>query len=278
MKKAKRSTQLHLIMLSLWMAATSIGYAQDTLWIFTFPSDSNVSVTVHSSVTSYSGGYTYNYSLTSATSSEQNVEGFFIDHGSSIDSIASPNQWLGEPSGLPSEISHSIMWGSLDSLADIFPGVQLGGFKITSSGLPSVYRFYAKGFSETPILDGEPDSLIGGDVFENSFKGLTIAPKDPPLPFNSLAFLDTIKTNINQSRTLGWITDDPTANKYTAFIDSARYDLLANRHGVTKSKLDLVLQNVDTDSGNTLSSEAYALLRFNTEYVLKKLREYHKEH
>lgn len=47
-----------------------------------------------------------------------------------------------------------------------------------------------------------------------------------------------------------------------------------NHRAISKAKLDSVLINVAADSNTTLSSEAYALLRFNTEYVLKDLREY----
>jgi hypothetical protein len=165
------------------------------------------------------------------------------------------------------------MWGSLDSLADIFPGGQLNGYNITSAGLPSIYTFYVRGHRDVPTLEGEPDSVIGADVFENSFKGRTTAPKDSPTPFNGLNFLDTIKSYINQSRSLGWITNQITANKYTSLIDSARSSLQANNRGVTEARLDEVLVNVRLDSASTLTSEAYALLRFNTEYVLQKLRE-----
>jgi hypothetical protein len=266
-----RSIKALILSLLLWMAVSTPAYAQDTLWIFTFPSDSNVSVTVHCIVSPISGGYSYNYSLISSASSEQSVEGFFIDHGSSILSIGSPAQWLGDRSGLPSEISYSIMWGSRDSLADIFPGGQLEGFNITSPGIPSIYRFYAKGYSPTPILEGEPDSLVGADVFENSFKGRSIAPKDPLAPFNSLAFLDTLLSYTTQSRSLGWIKDQPTADKYLQYFSSARAKLVQGDSVGARTPLQQVLRDVDIDSTANLTSEAYALLRYNTEYLLSQL-------
>ncbi len=243
--------------------------AQDTLWIWEYPSAANVSVTVRCDVNLLMGRYAYRYSLVSAPTSEQSVEGFFVDHNSTIDSVGSPNQWLGSP-----EEGSVVMWGAGTETDRIQPGGQLQGYSIGSPGIPSIFQFYVAGYVPIPSFDEiTPDSVIGNDVFENSFKGRTVAPKDPPTPFNGLNILDTIKSHINQSRTLGWITTQQTADKYIRLIDSARSNLQANNRGVTKAKLDSVLLNANADSSSTLTSEAYALLRFNAEYVLQRLRQ-----
>jgi len=275
MCKAKKqlrylSIQSTILTSFLWVTATITAYAQDSLRIFTFPSFANVSVTVRCNVNPLLGRYAYRYSLTSAVSSEQDVDDFLVDHKSIVDSISSPSMWLSGPFGE----SNTIFWGARRAEVRISPGGQLQGFNITSPGIPSIYQFYAIGYSVVPTPEWEPDSVVGNDV-DNSFKGRTIAPRTPPTPFNSLTFLDTIKSYINQSRTFGWITNQATADKYTALVDSAQANLSANpsRRGITKSKLDSVLVNVNVDSSTTLTSEAYALIRFNTEYVLQKLRE-----
>ncbi len=274
MDKTDKQPVVHRIiftisMVFLWLSIRTTAHPQDSLYVYVFPSDSNVSVTAHCNVISSSGKYTYRYSPTSASSSEQDVESFYVDHNSTIDSVGSPNLWLGGP-----EEGNVVMWDARRAEVRIRPGAQLQGFSITSPGIPSIFRFYARGYSVAPTPEGEPDSVVGNNVFENSFKGKTIAPADPPSPFNGLTFLDTIKSYISESRTLGWITNDPTANKYMRLIDTARAHLQANNRGVTKAKLDSVLVNVypDTAAG-VISSEAYALLRFNTEYLLRKLRE-----
>jgi hypothetical protein len=250
----------------LWIAVTTAGRAQDSVYIYVFPSDSNVSVAAHCNVISLSGRYTYRYSPTSASSSEQDVEGFYVDHNSSIDSVGSPNLWMGG-----GEEGNIVMWDARRAEVRIPPGGHLQGFSITTYGIPSILRFYARGQSVAPTPQGEPDSVVGNDVFQNSYKGKTVAPKDPPTPFTALSFLDTIKSYINQSRTLGWITSQITADKYARLIDSARSKLQSNEIALTRAKLDTVLMNVYTDSSAHLTSEAYALLRFNTEYLLSKL-------
>jgi len=109
-----------------------------------------------------------------------------------------------------------------------------------------------------------------------NYNGWTLGPASIDSPFVAINFLDTIKSYVNESLTLNWITTQATANKYTALIDSAKTNLAATptRRGTAKAKLDSVIVNVYPDSAaGLLTSEAYALLRFNTEYVLTKLRE-----
>jgi hypothetical protein len=70
---------------------------------------------------------------------------------------------------------------------------------------------------------------------------------------------------------LGWIKDQVTANKYLSYFSSARTKLVQHDSVGSRSVLLQVLHDVDIDSASTLTSEAYALLRFNTEYLTNKL-------
>jgi hypothetical protein len=244
---------------------------------------------VECSVSDDGGVYLYSYSVSLSSASQQYLVSFMISHPATIHNATKPNsRWT------QGEFAQHKVWDwsntKMDSsglwtpTTDVAPGDSLGGFSIRSAGLPAIVSSYFEGNAPLLAFSAEPptkmyDLLDPILVFpNNTIIRRTLGPKDPPTPFNSINFLDTIKTYINESRSLGWITNDPTANKYTAFIDSARSNLQANRRGVTKSNLDLILQNVDADSGGTLSSEAYALLRFNTEYVMNKLREYEEGH
>lgn len=244
-------------------------WGQDTLWTWTSPSAAEVSVSVRGSVGVSSGAYLYNYLLISDNSSEQDIESFFVDHISSIISLGSPNEWLGDLSAT----RDAVMWGAGSSLARIEPGQQLAGFAISSGGLPGIFPFYIRGYRYIPPFEFgmTPDSIIGGDVFENSFKGRTVAPLNPPDPFNGLGFLDTIKSYINESRTLGWIASQDVANNYLGLFTRAKNDLGQEDTVMAVVRLDSVLRQIPIDSVNQLSSESYALLKFNTEYILSRL-------
>jgi hypothetical protein len=244
---------------------------QDTL--IDYPSMRLVSPKVAFSVSSTEQNLEYAYTVSNADTAQQRIWNFMIQVRTNAFEITSPANW--SPSRAQRTNLAAATWGSLDSLRDINPGASLAGFKLVSTGLPSIVQFFAVGYIEP--LEGEVSTTEGtDDIFVNSAQGRTIGPADPPTPFNGLGFLDTIKSYINQSRTLGWISNDQTKSKYTRLIDSAKANLAASptRRGVSKAKLDSVLLNVYPDSAATLlTSEAYALLRFNTEYVLKKLRE-----
>jgi hypothetical protein len=262
-----------LSIIVLYMLFQNDSFGQDTLYIF--PSRQEIDVLVGARVEENLNHCTYEYQVRSLETSKQNVEEFFVEFISIVDTITSPNGWMGFISDLDFE-KNIVMWGSDDTTFDISPNNQLGGFVFVSSGLPTIVSFYCRGAIELPIYPdgGAPplDSVIGVDIFENSKSGFTIGPTTPPTPFNALTFLDTITSYISESRTLGWITNDPTASKYKRLIDTARFHLQANNRGVAKAKLDSVMVSVYPDSAaGLITSEAYALLRFNTEYLLKKL-------
>lgn len=157
------------------------------------------------------------------------------------------------------------------------------GLQMVSKWLPTIRKF-----TVVPVFDVgayfpsmEDSNAVPIRVIDSirnaiNYNGWTLGPASIDSPFVALNFLDTIKSYITESRTLDWITSDQIKNKYTWLIDSAKANLAATptRHGVAKSKLDSVLVNVYPDSSaGLITSEAYALLRFNTEYVLKNLRE-----
>jgi len=248
--------------------------------------------------------FRYQYFISNDPASEQPLEVLRIEVGDkssriggSLRDFIAPDHWMGwsdlvVPLPINPLASSIIIWNIADTISSIdelyfppanalFPGSSFG-LSFKSQGLPNILRFLARGWAR-PLTTVEYDSLRAIGIphveivkpwYEDTYVGKTIAPAIPPTPFNALTFLDTITSYISESRTLGWITNDPTANKYKRLIDTARFHLQANNRGVTKAKLDSVLVNVYPDSAaGLITSEAYALLRFNTEYLLKKLSE-----
>ncbi|MDP2207808.1 MAG: fibronectin type III domain-containing protein [Bacteroidota bacterium] len=165
------------------------------------------------------------------------------------------------------------MWFAEDTLYIIKPSQELKYYSLLSPGLPSVFTFYIRGYFPEPEFEygNTPDITYGDDIFENSFKGKTIAPTNPPSPFNSLIFLDTLKSYTTQSLSLGWIANQTTGNKYLTFFDTAKVQIQQNRNWSARFTLDTVIAHVKRDSSGLLSSEAYALIKFNTEYLIDNM-------
>lgn len=277
-----------------------------------YPNLDSVLISSITSLNPTDGFYTYHYSLLNPISNSGSIISFQIDismnEGSTqLDTIGlqfknefiegmfrrhypglvgrivpvgfsnTPGIWDGGTSNALT----AVFWG--DSRQLVLPGDTLSGFVVMSKGLPAIRLF-----TVSPKFDVDslfPDledtarvlTIAQMDSIRDAvkFRGYTIGPSAPSAIFNGLHFLDTIASYITESRTLGWIANDQTKNKYTRLIDSAKANLSSSpaRRGTAKATLDSVLMNVYPDSAAALiTSEAYALLRFNTEYVMKKLR------
>ena len=109
------------------------------------------------------------------------------------------------------------------------------------------------------------------NVLHNSIKKKTLAPAKLPDPFIYIDFLDTLKTYTDSSYSLGWIKDEQTRNKYNNSFTTAKTYLEQGDSSTARAELQKVLIDCNTDSSTVLTSEAYALLYFNTEYLFNKL-------
>lgn len=259
-----------ILILILLLVAKNFG--QDSL--FYYPSARDIEITVNANVIKSDSSFIYNFEAVSGSNSIQNIFDFFIEFNSDLDSIQNPANWMGRVSSIWSNI---LMWSSRDSLYDISPGNSLSGYSYLSSGLPGINMYYGVGRFEIPVFDaGEaPDAsaIVNGGILENSVTGYTIGAINPPDPFVPLNFLDTLQNYVSQSYALGWIINETTANKYTNLFTTAKDQIIQGDSSAASSTLAYVLQEADIDSSANLTSEAYALIRYNTEYLLENLPE-----
>lgn len=256
---------LCLLFLLLFLANSK---AQDSTFIFIYPSAKEVDVLVRANVSELGNQFIYKYELHSLSSSQQDIWTFRLEYEGNTGNRLAPNGW----SVFALRGTNLVTWGAGDSTSFIPPGNSLAGFRFHSPGLPSIKPFYVEGFIELPILETEPDTIVGGSLIENSKSGKTIGPKPAPNPFSATAFLDTLITYTNQSLVLGWIANQLTADKYTNLFSTARSQLESNDTTGARVTLTTILTNVPGDSAAALlTSEAYALQRFNTEYLLSQL-------
>jgi hypothetical protein len=219
--------------------------------------------------------FSYNYILTNKPTSEQRIWVFAIFtriYRDSISKIISSSWDYGIPKNEPYA---SVRWTPSDDV-DLLPDSSADGFGIIGKGLPCIVDAYAEGYHEPPSFpDGMATDIIPGysdlTPYGPGVVGKTIGPVTVPNPFVPLNFLDTLSNYTTQSRLLGWIKDDATANKYLGYFSSAKTYLQQNNITSTRTTLQRVLQDVNVDSTSHITIEAYALIRYNTEYLLEKL-------
>ncbi len=212
----------------------------------------------------------YTYGVLNQNSANQEIWMFIVKYAADSVKLKAPISWRARKH-IRSD-KKAIIWASLDSLYDIFAGSTISGFLISSTGLPSIYSSYCIGYIEPP----EGEELIepgSNNIFNNGFMLEIISPQDPPNPFDVQDFLDTLLNYNDRSYELEWIKDQQTHNKYAGYLNTVKSALVQDQNGLARSTLSTLLEQVDVDSSSTLTSEAYALLRFNSEYLLEQLPE-----
>ena len=219
---------------------------------------------------------------------------------------SSPEFWDGG-------ISLSLEAGFDGDTLFIDPGHSLGGFVMMSKGLPGIRKFTASpDFDPTQYLpdpDVYPDSAVNMDSLQGTlnYYGWTIGPTAPPLDFSGTSWIDTLASYKHQCVALGWLSDgsayekveDPArvnedddragegiVERLDRRLDKAK-DALAKSDSVkARLELELFVKEVEQlyhknkEEGErrgvpVLTSEGYALLKYNAQYLIDRLPEKH---
>ncbi len=160
----------------------------------------------------------------------------------------------------------------------IMPGYSIALHLITQS-LPIIGRCWSLGLYE-PYDESEIDTLLTqgyneSDLFKpwysNALMGVTLCSYFPPSQFSAPAIFDTLISNIDKAHKLCWINKVEKKDIYLSTILKAKAAIEQSNNALARYYLKSVLQDVDLDSTSVLTSEAYALIKYNTEYLLNKI-------
>jgi hypothetical protein len=175
-------------------------------------------------------------------------------------------------------------WGSDRYTYEIAPGDTLGGFVMTSYGLPAIRDFkikpkyiaededvYNMGVSETEYIKN-PSKYLKAFYDSISWKGKTIGVTAPPANLNLAAFLDYIIDLKHQAASLGWIDNTGIVNSLDVKLDNAKKKLSQGDNNTAKNILGAFLNEVEAQTGKHLTSDAYALLKYNALYLIDNLK------
>jgi hypothetical protein len=169
-------------------------------------------------------------------------------------------------------------WGSMDEPFRIFPGQTREGFQLTSYGLPGIRQVEIR-------PDVIPPEELGGweelNAFyeQFTFHAKTVGPTAPPQNFVPIEFLNYLISLLHDSRQFGWIKVAGVHKSLLAKLLEAKRALEKGQTNVTKNTLTAFLNEVKAVScqeftcpGNKpLTSEAYALLFFNGQFLVDRL-------
>ncbi|MBI5559914.1 MAG: hypothetical protein HY883_01390, partial [Deltaproteobacteria bacterium] len=105
-------------------------------------------------------------------------------------------------------------------------------------------------------------------------------PTAPPLDFEPLDFLDYIISMKHEAFTLGWIKNAGIENSLDKKLESAKKSLEKGSTISAKNILSAFINEVEAQGcatyencpeGKHLTPEAWALLKYNVEYLMERL-------
>jgi hypothetical protein len=225
----------------------------------------NVNVVVQAEVTfdSTRGDYLYCYTLHSLKTSPTEADNFEVvfDPDLPFSDFAAPQTkpnrwaaWAQEKESNPEEWKQSgqpLRW-----YGGISPGESVGGFSFRSPVLPGVVHCWSD--VVTPDL-GWGGYFLGGS---------TLGPVGPSKEFHPEQFSKKIASIIDESVSEGWIEDESFAVDLKKTLGTSIES--GNENRIESTLLEL-LKKVEEEKDHSLLSEAYALLKYNMQYMLEQL-------
>lgn len=239
--------------------------------------------------------YNYSYQLVNGVDSKQGVSSFKMRVKDQFRDVSLPEPWYFREFRTEPFI-RVVSRISRDQLPEyqedepIFIGSDLSigdslQFKIGSEYPPNIIDVYVSGrptvlnfhfvLAPTPEVQDLRDS-VRTQVENADYRGVlvkTIGPKEIPGNITNTELADTLTSYLAQSCDLGWIENRGICRSLLATLDNVKRQLEQGRTQTAANNLQAFLNEVEALKDVQLSSEAYALLRFNGEYLLKKLRD-----
>ncbi|MEX1061770.1 MAG: hypothetical protein WEC39_01510 [Patescibacteria group bacterium] len=142
------------------------------------------------------------------------------------------------------------------------------------SGRPTVLNFHFV-LAPLPEVQDLRDSLRT-QVEGADHRGVlvkTIGPKAIPENTTNTELADTLSSYVTQSCDLGWIENQGICRSLQANLDNVKRQLEQGNTQTAANNLQAFLNEVGAIKDRHLSSEAYALLKYNGEYLLNRLKE-----
>jgi hypothetical protein len=246
-----------------------------------FTSAKDIDVSVYAVAEETVEGFEYSYTLSSSEKSKQDVWTFLVESLPAISNVSSPAGW-------DSSIYESPQFWSSDYPDDnIKPGDSLDGFNFQSAGIPAVVTFYSHGWRELPTITeeempaGEEEDCPERNIFINAFKGKTIGPTAPPEELVPADFLQGIIDMKHEAMELGWVTNEGIKDSLDMKLEAALKKLQSGNTKAAANILGAFINEVeaqgcesyaDCPKGKHLTPEAYALLKFNAQYLIDNLK------
>ena len=225
--------------------------------------------------------YLYSYSIENGVGSQQNLLSFILEFGNvEVINKTEADSWHNrrqmERSGDQMVFANRWAWHGDQGLEATW---STDGFALESPGIPGIMNANFRGRASLSILwpGGLPSPELRQKLSAirkypaNHVLRKTIAPVAPPTQFEATAFLDTLISYKHEAFARGWIDNQGIVNSLDAKLDNVKKHLEKQKTKQAINVLNAFINQVEAQNGKHLTSEAYALLKFNAKFLIEQL-------
>lgn len=227
-----------------------------------------------------SKNYTYSYEISNESDAKRELYEFGIYTPSPVSQIKLANsEWRGKYFSW----LEGVRWVQSNSKSDtigVLPGEKVTGeFGFKATELPGIVVGYAASYwnlGNTPDEGPTGEMRVMADSILKETKNIsfkTIGPRQLADNINNISLLDTLYSYLDFSCDTTWIENRGVCQSLQAKLDNTRRQLDRNNNRAASNSLQAFLNEVMALKDEQLSSEAYALLYFNGQYLLERLQE-----
>ena len=264
-----------------------------------YPVKNLINPSVCANVQKNTNGYVFTYQIKNGQGAIKSIHKFMAELNAPVKPFSAPRDWTLWK--MDYDTIQVATWFSEDSIADIGVGEIITGFSFESIGLPKICRCW---FSAMEIVEGEEGvyNPATASIFTTSLQRTTLGPVGTPSPFIPLNFIDIISSYKHQALALNWIADrkdekdddddkedegQGVVRKLDRRLDNAHKALIKKDTSKAREEMLKFVKKVEKLYGEscdhekngrekekyTFTSEAYALLKYNAEYLIQQLPE-----
>ena len=235
------------------------------------------------------GGYRYLYTLKNGSESKQDISSLELEIKDQFKNIELIDPWyFRENRALPFiRITHKVY--NVPEYEEGKPikfetDLQIGEileFEVNSSNPSSIVTSFISGqpkqldlsFVIPPSFEVRQmvDSLRENVINDRGLELKTIGPRALPENISNTALADTLQSYLTFSCDTTWIENSGICRSLEAKLDNVEKQLERGNSNAASGSLQAFLNEVDAQKDKQLSSEAWALLYFNGQYLLERL-------
>lgn len=224
--------------------------------------------------------YRYTYAVTNLPTSKQTLQTFYLEARAPIHDVSAPDAtWysvaLTDYLREQFKVRGGWTWSqTMHGRVGLLPAQEASGFTYLSAGLPTVVKCYVRHRGFLKGVGEELPEELHAAIDRVGWKipqGVTVGPVAVPQPFHPATFARKILEMLEVSVQQGWVESSAVAAELRVSLNNLAVSLDQGDTNRASKQIRRLLERVEGEKNKSLLSEAYALLRFNLQFLQKQI-------